>query len=280
MKLTFTVVIVLLLFMLLKYEMRSQCLCSPTYANPFTVLIDSCTSTSSSDTSCNWRWTHFDFTYRYKLFSKEGCLVSVDTLNARDMFKVPIDSLRTNLSWRSIDTNLSYLRNECMLLEQTFGEYYFTPYSPGRRGNGERDTITTLYQDTSGSIRVVFRYLKFMNYVNVDSVNDYLVNTSHIKGNFDVVYRELTSVANQITQNEPPYILYPCSSSMIVKTVLKNALENGRHISILDVQGRNLSNLANIETFDSYVQIDISSFSNGVYFIVVGSQCLPFLVCH
>jgi hypothetical protein len=168
----------------------------------------------------------------------------------------PPDSV-VELTWRSIDTSFPDVRSDFASLEDEFGSYKLIKANP---------------TDTSGSIPSRGYSIRFLQYVDIDTVVYKLKSFNHGKADFVSYPTPVLGITGD--DNEYPFVATPNPTRGGV-SVKSSTYDMGvDKYQIVDVSGRLLAS-GHIQVNDSHeLFIDLSEYPSGVYFILLGSSKL------
>jgi hypothetical protein len=239
------VLIVIIAIISLNSQTQDSCLkvynnyLDSTFTNPYLVKVDSC---SDSPTYGDYYGKEFFLLYFHYNIIPRDYIASEDTI--------------IEYTWQDILPIYNDDRDAFYEIEQKFGSFYFREHAP-------QEVDTTIYINRSLSLR-------FDNYVNIDSVENYFSIITCLKnGRFVGWFRYLTSVNDSEIQNQ--HLIYPNPAREFIE--FKNSLEFfSKEIFIYDVYGRMVQ-----QTTYNNSPVNITELPKGCYIVRVNYTTFQFI---
>ncbi|MBI5325293.1 MAG: hypothetical protein HZB41_08500 [Ignavibacteriae bacterium] len=220
--------------------------------NPDSVMLDTCATTNPIE----------PVLYAYKWYL---VILPPGALNVPE---APRDTLIYR-DWRDIDTNFIELREGFLNIENKFSPFIMRKEHPEGVDTSSLGSRSWL--------------IKFEEYFNIDSVVFYLSSIQNLTfagydmraARFDDVYQNTVRNGAEIIdikQNQP--------SEKITVKILKN-IDYNKTLELYDIKFRLIFNyhLSDFEA-NNTIDLNISDFSAGVYFLRCGNYIRSFIICR
>jgi hypothetical protein len=216
------------------------------YENPDSVMYDSC--------KCPTKPLDCYYVFAKKYFD---CYLPYGALLVP---QVPRDSVILK-TWRDIDTSFTNLRTELEKIEIIFGKFYFQKIFP--------DII-----DSSSSASRYF-YIFFEKYQNIYDVDSLFIPIKELY-RFRY-YSRLAHWLSKITEELPikELTLIKINSDRIEVQIPEEIASTHKRINIFNCLGETI--LSRETENKTIVQIDISNYNYGVYFIQINDKTYKFI---
>jgi hypothetical protein len=217
--------------------------------NRDSVMVDTCMGSATFGEDYAKRWFRVDFSYY------------VIKLPA-----APYDTL-LEMSWTAIDTNFRYLRSAFANLELKYGAVTFKKYAPN-------------FVDSTDLASKIY-YLRFNNYVRVNSVMADLANIEEIAKHYFLSYPKILDsggslgVPTTIKKNNLSITPNPSFSSIKINN------NNGDNLDIFficDLSGKKIFEKQGIKSVE--YTLDVHALCSGKYFIFCKGYSTSFIIGH
>jgi hypothetical protein len=214
-------------------------------SNPDSVLIDTCLCSDI-------HWTECEYLYAKQWFE---ILFPIGSIN---LPYYPADTI-IYINWDDIDSSFTEIREKLLNMYTAFGQY----------------SMQKVYPDIIDPSRSGSRYflIKFDDYCNIDSVEEYLIGISDVKAKYIRRFvQDIESYMNEysaIFDNSSFEVIPNPASEKITLSITLPELSN-LNISIFDILGNRMYKNNEYRIIGEYSnEMDITGFQPGIYFVRV-----------